>query len=71
MVAAFTVDGFDGSKRLDAYSAHGFRPIRSAEEIEHDKAFGELYRLEKSMPNGYQPHELIDAIISAGYRKVK
>lgn len=63
---------FDG---VDSESAYGiddvsFRRIRSAEEIEREKAFCELYRLEKSMPDGYQPHELIEAIISAGYRKV-
>jgi len=48
-----------------------FRPIRSPEDVARDEAFSQLEALEKSMLNGYQPYEFIDAITLAGYRKFK
>jgi len=50
---------------------NNFRPIRSPKDVDSDKAFSELEELEKAMPDGYQPYELLGAIVLAGYRKVE
>jgi hypothetical protein len=58
-------------KTTRPFWADEFLPIRSAEDVARDKAFAELEDLEKAMPDGYQPYELLDAIVLAGYRKVE
>lgn len=67
MVAVFTIEHPDGSKKLDAYVASTFRPLPSPEAIEREKAIAEMW---EAVHKDEFDKSVVESLYDAGYRKV-